>query len=221
MRPGLEPSGVPRRRVLALIVWLVTALHHAAAPGAALDTLLAAVDDKTVAASDVALARGLGVLGFTPSTGPIARADLERFVDVLLVLEEAGRIGIAVEPAETDRAWATAAARAGGEVALDRWLDAHAIDRAWARRLVEADLLRARFLHERFAAFVFPDEEQIARELGPGQQDETARERVRERLVREGAERAQTEWLAEVRRRALIRILIPAGAAIPPPFSPP
>ncbi|MGH7393247.1 MAG: hypothetical protein ACREM3_27895 [Candidatus Rokuibacteriota bacterium] len=221
MRPGLEPRGRSRCRVLALTAWLVAALHHAAAPGAPLDTLLAVVDARTVAASDVALARGLGVLGFAPSTGPIARSEVERYVDVLLILEEAGGIGITVEPAEIDRAWAAAAARAGGEPALDRWLQTHAIDRAWARRLVEAGLRRERFFDERFAAFVFVDEEAIARALGPGPHDETARERARDRLTREAGERAQAEWLDAARQRATIRILVSNGASIPPPFPPP
>src|SRR5262249_43556854 len=130
------------------------------APSAAplLDALIGVVDGRTVSASDVALARALGVLGFQPSTAPITREDVERFADVRLLLEEAGRIGIAADPDEIERAWTAAAARAGGDGALDRWLAAQAIDRAWPRRLVEQDVIRGRFFEARFAAFVFPDE---------------------------------------------------------------
>lgn len=109
----------------------------------------------------------------------------------------------------------------GGEAALERWLETHAIDRAWARRLLAMDVRRSRFFDARFKAFVFPAEDQVARALGPGEHDEIAREQARKRLAREAAEQAQAEWLAEARRRAAIRMLIADGAAIPAPFPPP
>ena len=134
--------------------------------------MLAQVDSRTIAASDVALARALGVFGLAPSSSPITRAEVDRFVEVLLILAEAGRIGIEVEPAALDVAWAAVATRAGGEAALTRWLEENAIDRDWARRLVGEDIVKSKFLDARFAAFVFPDEETVTRELGPGQHDE-------------------------------------------------
>ncbi len=210
------------RLVTVTVAWLLAVLPAAAASAPLLDTLLAQVDARTVAASDIALARALGVFGFTASrSGPIERGDVERFIDALLMLEEAGRIGIAVEPSETERAWAAVLSRAGGEAAVERWLQTHAIDRAWARRLVEADALRSRFLDARFAAFVFVGEDEIAALLGPGRHDEAAREQARQRLTRAAAERAQAEWLAAARRRAAIRIVLPEGGSIAPPFPPP
>jgi len=86
------------------------------------------------------------------------------------------------------------------------------LERDWARRLVEQDIVRAKFLDARFAAFVFPDDDAITRELGPGEHDEGARER----LVRQAASEAQATWLAEARRRASIKILLPAGSSVPP-----
>ena len=80
---------------------------------------------------------------------------------------------------------------------------------------------RQKFLAERFAAFVIPSEDDITRALAPGRTDEAAREQAREVLVRAAAEKAQAEWLEGARRRAAIRILIPDGAVIPPPFPPP
>ena len=143
------------------------------------------------------------------------------FVDILLILAEAGRIAISVEPAQADLAWAAVAARAGGQAALDRWLSEHAIDRDWARRLVEEDLLRSKYLDARFAVFVFPDEEAVTSALGPGQHDESEREQVRQKLVREAAVKAQAEWLEGARRRASIKILLPPGASIAAPFPSP
>lgn len=193
------------------------------APAAAplLDALIAVVDGRTVSASDVALARALGVLGFAPSTAPITREEVERFADVRLMLDEAGRIGITAEPDEIERAWTAVATRVGSNGTLDGWLDAQAIDRAWARRLVEQDVIRRRFFEARFAAFVFPDEAAVNDALGPGAHDEAAREATRARLIREAADRAQAEWLQAQRRSATIKILLSPGASLAPPFPPP
>ena len=61
--------------------------------------------------------------------------------------------------------------------------------------------------------------EAVTRELGPGQHDEPAREQARERLVRQAASETQATWLADARRRASIRILLPAGSSVAPPFT--
>ena len=68
---------------------------------------------------------------------------------------------------------------------------------------------------------MFPDEAAVARALGPGQHDEAGREAARTRLIREAAERAQADWLQEARRRMSVRILMPPGAPIAPPFPAP
>jgi hypothetical protein len=212
---------VSRRLVIALVAWLLPTTSMPVASGQMVDTLLAVVDSRTVAASDIALARALGAFGFTASTAPMGRKDIDRYVDVVLILQESERIGISVEPRETDRAWDAVVARAGGEAAVQRWLDGNAIEREWARHVVELDVQRQKFLAERFAAFVIPSEDDITKALAAGETDEAARERAREALVRAAAEKAQAEWLAGSRRRAAIRILVVDGAAIPPPFPPP
>ena len=211
---------VPRTRLLAVAL-LLALLQAPLVFAETLDTLLAQVDSPTISASDIALARALGVFGFAPSSAPITRADIDRFVDVLLILAEAAKIGVEAEPAAVEAAWAAVAARAGGEAALSTWLADNAIDRDWARRLVEEDVVRSKFLDARFAAFIFPDEEAVNRELGPGQHDEDARERVRARLTRQAAVEAQTKWLDDARRRASIKILLPDGGSVVPPFTGP
>jgi hypothetical protein len=212
---------VSRRLVIALVAWLLPTTSMPVASGQVVDTLLAVVDSRTVAASDIALARALGAFGFTASTAPMGRQDIDRYVDVVLILQESERIGISVEALETDRAWDAAVARAGGETAVQRWLDGNAIERDWARHVVEQDVQRQKFLAERFAAFVIPSEDDITKALAPGETDEAARERARAALVRAAAERAQAEWLAGARRRAAIRILVVDGTVTPPPFLPP
>ena len=196
-------------------------LGAAPAPAQVLDTVLAQVDSRTIAASDIALARALGVFDFAPTSVPIERADVERFADVMLILAEAGRTAIAVEPAQVDRAWAALAARIGGEAALDRWLAERAIDRDWARRFVRDDLVRATYLDARFASFVFPDEDAVSSALGPGPHDEKEREAARQRLIGEAAVKAQAEWLEGARRRASIKILLSPGTSVAAPFAPP
>ena len=204
--------------LLALVGLLLAPGVPAAAP---FDALLGVVDGRTIAASDSALARALGVLGFASSSSPITREEIERFADVLLTIDEAGRIGISAEPEQTERAWTAVVTRVGGEAAFAGWLDAQRLDRAWAHRLVEYEVIRARFFEARFAAFVFPDEAAVARALGPGQHDEAGREAARTRLIREAAERAQADWLQEARRRMSVRILRPPGAPIAPPVPAP
>ena len=213
---------LPRRFVIGLAAWLLAAAACASAAAAQMvDTLVAVVESRTVAASDIALARALGTFGFAVSAAPMGRKDIDRYVDVVLVLQESERIGISVEPVETDRAWDAAVARVGGEAAVQRWLDGNAIDRDWARHAVELDVQRQKFLAERFAAFVIPSEDDITKALAPGETDEAARARARAALVRAAAEKAQAEWLDGARRRAAIRILITDGAVITPPFPPP
>jgi hypothetical protein len=209
------------RRIVIIAGWWLLAGMSTAGSAPLLDALLAQVEARTVAASDVALARALQLFGFTPATAPIERGDVERFVDVLLMVEEAGRIGLAADEPEVERAWAAMAARVGSEAALQQWLEAYALDRAWVRRLVEADVLRARFFEARFAAFVFVGDEEVNRVLGPGQHDEATREQARAQIAREAAEKAQAEWLAGARRRANIRILLQEGRSVEPSFPPP
>lgn len=215
----------PRRLVARILALAALALFGAllgarTAPAQVFDTLLAQVDSKTIASSDIALARALGIFGYEPTSAPIGRADIDRFVDILLILTEAGRIGLSVEPAQADQAWVAIAERAGGEAAFERWLGEHAIDRDWARRFVQDDLLRSKYFDERFAAFVFPEEDAVTRELGPGQHDEIERERARQKLIRAAALKAQAEWLQGARRRASIKILLP-DASMALPFPPP
>jgi hypothetical protein len=156
------------------------------------DAVLAVVEARTVAASDIALARALGVLGFEPSSSAIDRAEIQRFVDVLLMLDEATRIGVSVDPARIDSTWTAAVAGWGDEATFERWLETHALDRSRARRLIEDDVVRARFIETRFT----------------------------ELMTDEAPEEAQREWLDDASRRAKIRVLLPEDASVPPPFPP-
>jgi hypothetical protein len=187
----------------ALVIALVVPLGAAAQP-VVIDRLLATVGGRTITASDVALARALGLFDFTPVATPIAARDVERLVRVRLVLAEAERLAIEVEPSEVEAAWRALAERHGGDAALAAWLAEHAVEPAWARRMLRDHLRHARFIELRFRAFVFVPEQDVTAALGPGEHEAAARDRARDRLRSEAAARAVAEWLEEAAGRVPI-----------------
>jgi hypothetical protein len=115
--------------------------HAGVGPAAAtlIDVVVGQVDSAVVSASDIALARALGLFGFTPSNAPIDAADVDRYARALSDVLEASRLGLGPTPAEIDQAWAALKERHGGP-ALRAWLESAAIDIVWARRALEAHL---------------------------------------------------------------------------------
>ncbi|HSL52367.1 MAG TPA: hypothetical protein VK878_25135 [Candidatus Deferrimicrobiaceae bacterium] len=172
------------------------------------DTVVATVGAATVTAGDVALARALGLFGFTPTTGPIGAAEVDRSVRAHLVVDEANRLDIVVDEAEVEAAWRALAERWGGSAALAGWLADNAVEPAWARRLLRDDVRHERFVELRFRAFVFVLEEDVSAALGPGEHTPAARERAREWLRAEIAERRLAEWLEEAAQRVPVRRLL-------------
>ncbi len=104
------------------------------------DAVLAQVESAVVSASDIALARALGLFGFTPSDNPIDAADVDRYATALGEVLEATRLGLVPSAAEIDQAWADLEKQRGGAAAFRSWLDLVAVDTAWARRALEAHL---------------------------------------------------------------------------------
>ena len=115
-----------------------------------LDRVVAEVDGALVTASDVAIARALGLFELNPSPRAIEATDVERYVDGRLLTREATRLGLETTADERAEAWAAAAGRAGGQAVLAAWLRTGDVDPAWARRLVDEDLIRRRFIALRF-----------------------------------------------------------------------
>lgn len=206
-------------RLLALAV-AVGLLLAPAAPAAQrlVDAVLAEVDGTVVTASDVALARALGLAGLAPSAAPLGPEEVERLVDARLVLLEAGRLALAVEPEAVDGAWAAATARIGGPGRLAAWLARAGVTEAWARRAVAEEALVARFVDYRFRAFVLVTEEDVDAALGPGAARDQARVETRERLLAAETGRRLAAWLEETRPRARIRRLLAGGARVPCPL---
>jgi hypothetical protein len=182
-----------------------------------MDAVLADADGSVVTASDIGLARALGLFRLAPSAEPIGAGDVERYLDALLLLQETDRLRIETTAVAREAAWREAADRLGGADALVRWLHTAGIDEAWARRQVERDLLMRRLVAIRFQAFVFVSEAQLAEALGPGRHPPAERERRRADLAREAAERAVAAWLADQRFQAQLRLvpLPPEGIPVP------
>src|SRR5262245_31324715 len=74
--PRRRPARELGRPALAAAAALVVLLHASLAPTGPVDAVLAQVGSRTISASDVALARALGVLGFAPSATPIEHSDV-------------------------------------------------------------------------------------------------------------------------------------------------
>ena len=211
------------RRLPVLIGLVLALLAPGRAPAAPVlvETVVATVGATTVTAGDVALARALGLFGHAPATGPIGASELERSVRAHLIVDEADRLGIEIDEAEVEAAWRSLAGRRGGAAALVGWLTDNAIEPAWARRLLRDHLRHERFVELRFRAFVFVLEEDVTAALGPGEHPPEARERARERLRAEMAERRLAEWLEEAARRVPVRRLLSPGEAVVLPWPTP
>jgi hypothetical protein len=160
---------VPTRSVQGVVLAGLLALSGAGRVDASLvDAVLGQVGSATVAASDIALARALGLFGFTPSEAPIDAADVDRYAEALVAVLEASRLGIGPTEVEIEQAWRVLEGQQGGGVALQAWFDAVAIDAAWVRRALEAHLRWRAWqdVHARLSAP--PPDLAIRRLLPPG-----------------------------------------------------
>jgi hypothetical protein len=205
-------------RLLAVFCTLGVALTSHA-DGRFLDEVVAEIDGALVAASDVAIARALGLFELHPAPRALEGTDIERYVDGRLLVREATRIGLQTTADERTQAWAAAADRAGGQALLEGWLRRADVDPVWVRRLVDEDLLRRRFVELRFRDLAFVSEAEVTAAMGPGTSGEAAREVVRARLEGDAARRRLGEWLVEARARSVIRRLVDADARVPDPLA--
>jgi hypothetical protein len=153
-------SGASRRLAGATLAFLAVFGTLGASPMSHadvrfLDRVVAEIDATPVPASDVAIARALGLFDLTPAPRAIEATDVERYMDGRLLTREATRLGVETTVEERAEAWAAVADRAGGQPALEAWLRIADVDPAWARRLVDEDLLSRRFVEVRFRDLAF------------------------------------------------------------------
>lgn len=198
--------------------WAPAGAARAEGPGAFLDAVVADVEGRIIAASDIALARALALFDLGPSAAPIQAAEVEGVVAARLLEAEAARLGIGGSAEGAEAAWRAAGARAGGMDTLIAWLRRNGIEENWARSAVEADLRRRRYIDLRFRAFAFVPEAEVERALGPGSHGPEARERARGALQHAIVRRRLAAWLKEARARARVRLLLEETQTIPAPF---
>ena len=214
-RPGVLTRAF-RGLAVAAILGAATAGY---ASTAFVDAVLADVNGAIVTAGDAAIVRALGLFDTPPADAPIRAVDVDRLVDAWLIEREGARLQILPSPAEIEEAWRTVAARMGGMDRLHRWLDRSGIDEAWAKKLVEADLRRQRFIDMRFRVFVFVTEEDVTKAVGTGPSSPEDRQKAFQALREFAVAREIAAWLAEARSRAAIgRTDIPP-AGVPLPFA--
>jgi hypothetical protein len=185
------------------------------------DAVLAQVDTRAVTASDIALARALGLFGFTLSADAIGIDDMERAVGIWIVVIQAQRLRLSAVGEGRAEAWRAAADRFGGPPAFEAWLTRVGVEPEWARQMVEDDLDWRQFIDLRFRAFAFVTEDQIRDGLGAEADTPDARARVRAKLEAAEVEARLGEWLAEERRRVPVQRLLAPSDRVPVPFSMP
>jgi hypothetical protein len=183
--------------------------------------VLAQVETRSVTASDIALARALGLFGFTLSADSIGVDDVERAVGVWIVVIQAQRLRLSAVGEGRADAWRAAADRFGGPPAFEAWLTSVGVEPEWARQLVEDDLDWRQFIDLRFRAFAFVTEDQVREGLGAEPDIPDARARVRAKLEAAEVEQRLAEWLAEERRRVAVQLLLAPSERVPVPFSMP
>jgi hypothetical protein len=196
-----------------MIVGVSAAVVSATEAPRLVDAVLAEVEAQVITASDVAVARALGALGFAPSADPIDDRDADRMIRVRVALAEADRLGIDAAAEDVDRAWLATRERITG---LEAWLEATGVSPDWARSVVASDARLRKFVDVRFGAFAFVGEDELDA-AGAGR-DPSERQRVRERLRAEKAERELNTWLDDELRRTSIRRALGAGSRVPCPL---
>ena len=217
--PGASPKLVGAVRGLLGVIVVLGAAVMSHADVRCVDRVVAEIDGAPVTASDVAIARALGLFELDPAPRAIEATEVTRYVDGRLLVREATQLRLETTADERAEAWAAAASRAGGQATLEAWLRIADVDPAWARRLVDDDLLRRRFVELRFRDLAFVSDADVTAAMGPDADGEAAREAVRARLEDDAARRRLSEWLVETRGRSVIRRLVDEGARIPDPLA--
>jgi hypothetical protein len=206
---------------LSLAIALGVLSSRAGAADVFVDAVLAQVETRALTASDIALARALGLFGFTPSTDAIGVADVDRAVGVWIVVIEAQRLRLSAVGEGRAEAWRAASDRFGGPPAFEAWLTQVGVEPEWARQLVEDDLDWRQFIDLRFRAFAFVTEDQVREGLGAEPDTPEARARIRATLEAAEVEERLGEWLAEERRRVAVHVLLATSESVSVPFSMP
>jgi hypothetical protein len=205
-------------RVLAGVLTLILLVPSPVGAADFVDAVVGEAEGRVATASDLGLARTLGLFGFTAADAVLTPADVDRLLDAWLVVAEAQRLGIGGGPDEVEAAWAAVAQRLGGDAALDMWLERVAVERGRARAMVGDHSRWERFIDVRFRQFAFVLPDQVAAALGAGLHSPEDEARARERLQSEETERRLAAWIAERRQRAHVQRVLYDDRTLPNPI---
>lgn len=216
----MSGSSPPISRRVATIALLAIAVWATAppsdSPAIVIDQLLAVVDGKTIALSDLVRYRIL----FAPDA-PSDRL-LQNMIDHLVVSAEAERFGIALPPPDqvahaVERITQSYGSRAQWDAAMQR---GH-LTPATVDQLVAEQIRVETFLNERVDPFVFvaPADIDAAYRAAPerfkGQSLEEAEPMIEQALLKEKSAVKRLEYMARLRSRAVIRQIADAPVDSP------
>lgn len=206
-------------RALAALSCLAVSAPARAAEPVLVDEVVAVVDARAILLSELEVeARLLRAReeGLESLYGPVSqdelRAALDRLIDFAVLYAEAERLRVfELAPAELDRGLAQLRARLGDEAPrFQRWYEV--ADETLAE-IVRRELRVARYLEGRFRLAARPRDTELAAfyaahaaDFGGRTLEEAAAE-VRVHLVKERFRQLADTFVADVRRRASVRIL--------------
>jgi hypothetical protein len=169
---------------------IIVALLLLAAPASAeiIDRILAVVGGQIITKSDLDVASAFGLA-----------PDLQGLIDRVLMLNEVRRVAPPDPPAAAvDARVAVMRAKFPTPESFARALEVGGLDEAAVRTYAADDLRLAAYLDERFSSVSTPTEEEV-RQAG---------ESARARLAAEHRQAYIGAWVAEVRRRTEITVLL-------------
>lgn len=202
------------RRLVAVVVLAVLACMagQRLASGQVLDRLLATVDRQVITLSDVRAALELGLVDARDEAGA-----LDALVVRALVLAEVARYAPPEPgPGEVETSLDRIRERLGPD-GLQAAMRRSGLGPDHLRVLIAQDLLIQSYLAQRFSVTAVPTDEQVE-EYYQARRDTfvdaagrpldaaTARPVARERLTAERRARFVDEWIADLRRRAQVRV---------------
>jgi hypothetical protein len=214
-RPSDPWTSAARLSAVALVASL-TVLHSQAE---IIDRIVAVVGGQAITWSDVRAARALGLVSIPAEAGD--EAVVERLIVRELMRAEVDRFSVApVDAAEIEAGVKAARERIGGAVQGRDPLDSLGMTEPRLRAWIEDDRRIARYLEQRFDAPSQPTDDEVliffqSREHEFMKEDEpqpfaAVRDEARARLVALRRERLIDEWVAGLRRRAVV--LLPTAS---------
>jgi len=219
----------PRRLCLLLVLFLLSASPAAAgesAPPILADEIVAVVEKVEILLTDVELEarlsrarrEGFASLAQAPDAQALGTA-LAQIIDELVVVGEADRLQVfRVAPGEIDRGVSELRTSIGHRQ-YDQFMADHEVDALTIREMVQRGLRARHYLEGRFRLASRPKDTDVAAYFGThaeefkGRKLEEMTDLIRERLSREHFDDLTRAFVADVRRRANVRILRAPGAS--------